>query len=217
MNAVKSYFKYIYLCIVILQLVGIYWFLDLRIITKPLIMISLGAYYFWFCKDFKVTFFIALVLAFLGDLFLMWEGQMFFVFGLSSFLVMQLLYSWVFLQDRVLLTRQDLIGALVIIILGGLLVWQIVPNVKGVLVFPVIIYSLSIMAMVLSALFRRKTGNLYIGILAGACLFLVSDSFLAYNMFVKSIADGDLLVMGTYMAAQYLIVTRVAELPPVKP
>ncbi|MEI0736025.1 lysoplasmalogenase family protein [Paenibacillus sp. JTLBN-2024] len=50
---------------------------------------------------------------------------------------------------------------------------------------------------------RRHDGKL--AMRDGALLFIASDSFLSWNMFVSDIAYSDVLIMGTYYVAQFLL------------
>ncbi len=207
----KANFKYIFIVIAVLQIAGILFLPELRMITKPLIMISLGIYYFLHGQSFDILFFLAIVAAFFGDLFLMWEGQMFFIFGLGSFLLMQILYTIVFQRDRGELSQQDILGSIVVMIFGGLMLYVLLPNVEQSLFFPVIIYTVAISIMVISALLRKKVTRTFLPILLGAVLFMISDALLAYGKFVQTFDYNTLLVMLTYMAAQYLIVVNMSE------
>ena len=63
------------------------------------------------------------------------------------------------------------------------------------------------------AINRYKKVNVfsYQLILYGALFFLLSDSALALNKFAYKIPQGDVLIMSTYMIAQYLIVYGTVE------
>ena len=76
------------------------WYPVGRWVTKPLIMISLAYFYYKSANKFDKLFFAALVFALIGDSFLLFDIPNFFLFGLGSFLIMQILYSIVFLRQR---------------------------------------------------------------------------------------------------------------------
>ena len=70
-----------------------------RLVTKTLIMVSLIAYFLSHyssidVKKPKLVFLIALFAALGGDTFLQFESR--FLYGLSSFLVMQILYMHIY-------------------------------------------------------------------------------------------------------------------------
>ena len=207
----KKYFPYIFLLIVVLQLTGVYLDSALRLITKPLIMISLATYYFAYARNFKMTFFTAIVAALMGDIFLMWDHEMSFILGLGSFLVMQLLYAVVFIKDRDRVDTIDIVGAIIVTFIGIGLMYVLVPDVEGSLKAAVSVYCLAIMVMVISAVFRDKSHQSYLPVTCGALLFMISDAVLAIDKFSMPIEYGSMIVIGTYMAAQYLIVLGVSD------
>ncbi len=207
----KRFFPYIFMLICILQLIGLYFDSSLRIITKPFIMISLASFYFVYAKEFKITFFTALVAALLGDIFLMWEGELFFILGLSSFLIMQIIYSLAFFSQKDKYDLLDKIGAGIMAIIAGAMIFHLVPKVDGVLIGAIPVYSLCIMVMVITALWRSKSHWSYIPVLCGALLFFISDSLIALDRFSTPFEDSYFIIMTTYMAAQYFIVMGISD------
>ena len=81
---------------------------------------------------------------------------------------------------------------------------RVVPCVPaGVLRAGVSIYAVLICAMLLAALMQRSL--LYA---LGALLFVISDFILAWNKFVEPVPYRDILVLGTYLSAQWLLFVR---------
>lgn len=81
---------------------------------------------------------------------------------------------------------------------------RVVPCVPaGVLRVGVSIYAVLICFMLLSALMQRSL--LYA---LGTLLFVISDFILAWNRFVEPVPFHDILILGTYFAAQWLIFVR---------
>ena len=207
----KKFFPYLFIVINLLQLTGLYFDSSLRIISKPFIMISLAAYYFTYAKDFKISFFTALVGALLGDIFLMWEGELFFILGLSSFLIMQVLYSLEFFRQKDDVDTLDKVGTGIMILVAGAMIYHLVPKVDGVLKVAIPIYSLCIMVMVVTAIWRKKRHWSYIPVLCGALLFFISDSLIALDRFSIPFEHASFIIMTTYMAAQYFIVMGITN------
>ena len=79
---------------------------------------------------------------------------------------------------------------------------------------PVLIYSLMLSLMLLSAwatLFRPEwTPWRRVFVIAGATLFFVSDSLLAWNRFVGELPRGHTAVMITYHLAQFGLAASIA-------
>ncbi len=110
-------------------------------------------------------------------------------------------------EEHALLTVQKVRFSLPVVLAGTGLVVILFP-VLGGLKFPVIVYATAIIVMVMSAIFRfgRTNTRSYWLVLTGAVLFMVSDSILAINKFLGAIEMGGMLIMLTYITAQFLIV-----------
>lgn len=179
---------------------------DFRYLTKPLIMILLIIY---FVSEVKVSkeflFFAGLVMAWLGDIFLMGEGKWYFILGLSSFLVMQIIYTVCFMRHPRSLSVKNLLPAGVVVLAAMFLINILWEHLGGMLI-PVLIYTLSIVLMASFGLLRKRSLPGYNFIAFGVLLFVLSDSVLAYGKFIKGTLLTSLIVMITYIAAQYLIV-----------
>ncbi|MFZ1809106.1 MAG: lysoplasmalogenase, partial [Cyclobacteriaceae bacterium] len=78
----------------------------------------------------------------------------------------------------------------------------------GALKIPVTIYAIVIMVMTLQALFRYGYTNAvsFWFVFVGAILFMISDSMIAVNKFLSSFELAGLVIMATYILAQFLIV-----------
>lgn len=81
---------------------------------------------------------------------------------------------------------------------------KIVPSAPaGVLRIGVSIYAILICTMLYTALMQRS--SLYA---LGAVLFVISDFILAWNKFVEPVPYRTILVIGTYLSAQWLLFVR---------
>jgi uncharacterized membrane protein YhhN len=84
----------------------------------------------------------------------------------------------------------------------------------GDLKIPVIVYAIILSTMLLFAFkgyFKwNSPANIYI--LVGAIIFVSSDSILAFDKFYEPIKFNSLLIMATYITAQYLIVVGILKL-----
>ena len=154
-----------------------------------------------------------LVFSWLGDMFLLFENKntLFFIFGLAAFLTTHIFYIVYFLKvssaNISLLKKQPWL-VVVIVGYGITLVWFLYPHL-GDLKIPVIVYATVICSMLLCSLhiFLKVNNPANILYLLGAALFVLSDSLLALNKFNQPFAFAGVLIMLTYCAAQYFIVT----------
>jgi uncharacterized membrane protein YhhN len=158
----------------------------------------------------KKIFLAGMVFACMGDIFLMLPNE-YFMAGLGCFLVMQWLYTYVFVQERdESLTLSFYLGTLapILFLLIGLNYVVLSAISDDALAFAVILYAVSIATMALFAFLRKRKGfeMSHTKVACGAMLFLISDALLAMDRFVAPIPESTIWVMSTYAAAQYLIV-----------
>ena len=185
---------------------------SLRWISKPLLIpLLLLAYFCGASQKRGHLFYVicsALFFSWCGDLLL--QAQNLFIPGLLSFLLAHVFYIIFFYRVgryKKGLVQQRPLLVLPVILYIGLLLWVLFPYL-GQLKIPVVLYSVTIGTMLLMAVNTRgkvneKTSALFI---AGATLFVLSDSILAIQLFMFKNLALSLCVMATYAAAQYLMV-----------
>lgn len=150
----------------------------------------------------------ALIFSWIGDVILMFadKGELYFIFGLVSFLIAHILFIVLFIkQDSERKTYSKIvfgIGVLIVsLYLYGML--SILFPTLGDLKIPVSVYAFTISLMLImairGALTWRKPMNLLI--LNGAVAFVTSDSLLALNKFYNPLPNATFLIMVTYIVA----------------
>lgn len=151
----------------------------------------------------------ALGFSWLGDLLLLWEASdpLFFIGGLSAFLLAHIFYSICFEKIRRVTGTFIWWPGIPLLVYFVALLLLLTPYLDA-LAWPVRIYGFCItlmgfLAWQLKLAWKSREGNL---LLWGAFLFILSDSLLAINKFYQSFALAGPLVMLTYGLAQLLIV-----------
>lgn len=193
----------------------------LQLVCKPLLMLSLGAYYVVAAREGRSSLVIAAIgLSLLGDVMLMFEkdNAVFFMLGLGSFLLAHVTYIYAYRQHQGEAADAELAGVQKIrfalpVILGGTgLVVVLYPRL-GDLQIPVLLYAIVLVLMVLQALLRfgRTPAESFWRVFLGALLFMISDSLLAINKFLDPLPNAGLWIMATYCAAQLSIVTGLLK------
>ncbi len=140
--------------------------------------------------------------------------ELFFLVGLVSFLITHVLYMLSFRKDLSNNAHPTLLKAkpwLVLPILAayaGLLAF-LLPAIQAYepdMLIPVIVYASVITAMVIFAINRYGKVSVasYGAVLAGALLFMFSDSNIAINKFHTPYTFAPLVIMSTYITSQYL-------------
>ena len=195
--------------------------IQLRNFSKPLIVITLLAWLYLSTNlkgRFHKRIFSGLIFALAGDIFLMLQtGRSgFFIYGLIAFLLCHIFYIRAFILDHK--SNPSLksgfflwvVGALIIFCVG--LFFYLQPSL-GAMQFAVLFYAIMITFMAIMAVNRYGKVNIfsYKLIVYGALFFLFSDSALAVNKFAQPIPQAGVLIMATYMIAQYLIVYGTVE------
>lgn len=138
-----------------------------------------------------------------GDVFLMLPRER-FVAGLVCFLLAHVCYVAAFAAGGA--RAFSAWGACALVVYGALMLRALWPGL-GSLKAPVAVYVAVILLMAWQALNRwLGSGSQGGGLaLAGALLFVASDSALAWNRFREKFRSAQAVVLGTYFAAQWLI------------
>ncbi len=189
---------------------------SLQLYFKPLIIPALGAY---FLSNSKVTtliqklLLVALFFSWAGDMLLMFEPYkpVFFIFGLSAFLIAHLFFIITFKK----IYNKEKVKLKIGIFLFCLLIYTslitiLYPHLQRLLV-PVCVYGLAISIMLLIALHLCYIKKKFAGrqIAVGAGFFVISDACLAINKFYQPIPYSAVIIMSTYALAQFLIVNGI--------
>lgn len=190
------------------------------LISKPLLMTTLGLF-FWVSTRKKMTylrFFILLGLLFslFGDSFLMFSGRgnAFFLLGLSSFFITHLFYGigfWKYPSEEKGLVQNQPLWSFPFLLFLVLNSWMLWDGLEGAMKIPVILYSLVISMMAITALnLKGKVDNkTFHTIFGGAILFMISDALIGLSKFGGIDGSTPLIrssIMATYILGQYLIV-----------
>jgi uncharacterized membrane protein YhhN len=150
----------------------------------------------------------ALLLSTIGDVCLMFQGNRWFIGGLSSFLVAHLLFVVAFVQGLPAFAVPG--PAWLVIPYGAALLAFVLPR-AGSLKLPVLIYCAAIFAMVICAAARYAAlaDARASCALTGAVLFVLSDSSLAIRQFRGPYPGAQPLILSTYWLAIGFIAASV--------
>ncbi|MEQ9404142.1 MAG: lysoplasmalogenase [Cyclobacteriaceae bacterium] len=190
---------------------------DLNAYTKPVLM-PLLIFYVYESSRGKVTMRIlllclALLFSWLGDIAMMYAAQeMYFIVGIGLFLLAQLTYIIVLKKSSFQSVKFNALRVLPFALYAVALFKLLVPK-AGDFTIPIVIYGIVISVMAGTS--RLREGNTsqesFRLAMAGAVLFLISDSVLAINKFYSDIPYIGVWVMSTYIAAQYFLVQGVLK------
>lgn len=183
-------------------------------ISKPVIVLLLVLYFLsqttTTCSALKKCILGALIFSGMGDVCLLFQqnGPLYFLLGLSAFLTAHVFYILFFNRVKMKehVSRNFWLFLVAVMYYGGLITF--LSPYLGNLKWPVRIYGVIITCMLVLAMhmpfIRDSIAGKYM--MAGALLFVISDSVLALNKFYHPFQPADIVIMLTYGLAQLFIV-----------
>jgi uncharacterized membrane protein YhhN len=160
-------------------------------------------------SSFGQLILLGLLLSWLGDVFLIPKGRLFFIAGLVSFLFAHLAFSGAFLLQP--LERVPLMLAAAVMVVFAIVVLRwLWPHLPSGMRPAVACYLAAISVMVVLAVGAiNSVGTL---LAFGAVIFAISDIFVARNQFVTSSVANRLWGLPLYYAAQLIFALSVQGL-----
>jgi uncharacterized membrane protein YhhN len=211
----KKYWFLLFGVILVGDLVGIQLQSNaIQVFLKPLIIPVLIGYFdsqiLNITRGISKWILWALLFSLAGDFLLMFEekNSIFFLLGLSAFLIAHIFYIVFFHFVRV---KEKIKGnpwlLVVVVIYYAVLINLLSPYLADMKI-PVLVYGIVISFMFMLAMhmlfIKNKTAGKWM--MFGALLFVISDSVLAINKFYQSFEGAGVLIMLTYGLAQLFIV-----------
>jgi len=188
--------------------------------AKPAVMVTLLVWLGQISgfRGYLIWFALGLAFSLAGDVFLMLPMER-FIAGLLSFLLGHLAYLVGFNSTFPPINLPTLLLAILVAGTSLQIYRRIANSLKSSgnehLRIPVLIYSIVISLMLLSALLTLVRQDWQpvqaLAVSSGAMLFFLSDTLLAWNKFVAPLPNGRVLVMITYHMGQLLIALGAAN------
>ncbi|UMB60623.1 lysoplasmalogenase [Lutibacter sp. A80] len=199
---------FLFFLISFIDIIGIIFKIDsLVFLFKPFILLSL-LFLYSHTVDIKNRWYVlALIFSFLGDVFLLYSGDVVFKFGLGSFLIAHLIYIGIVvkrIKKASMIRVFKAITPFTIVVLGLLFFLK---DYLNELMIPVVIYAftIAVFGMVSMLDYLNEKSKKAVFMLVGSIIFIVSDAVLAINKFYEGTHIYQIIVMVTYVSAQYLI------------
>jgi uncharacterized membrane protein YhhN len=167
-----------------------------------------------FASRYGAVILTGLVLSWFGDAFLISNSERWFLAGLVSFLCAHVAYVTAFVGVGV--DRNWTLGAAVpIMVVAMLVLLWLVPHVPASMMWPVRIYTAVISLMVITAFGTLGAGASPL-IVAGACLFFISDLSVAAMRFTDPLFPTYVLGLPLYYSGQLCFALSVSMAPSLK-
>ena len=220
----SKFIQYLFILVSVLELAShVFDIRDMHHFTKPLLIPVLMVFFRRALKTQLNSSFmlatLALIFSWIGDVSLMFEenDSIYFLIGLSGFSIAQILYIFSFKKARyndetVISIKNQLLYSLPFVISGAVLLWFLVPA-AGELAYPLIVYSLLLLGMVIMSILRldQTKQSSFNQVFIGALLFMISDSLLGFNKFLLPMENAQLFILLTYILAQWNIVNGLLK------
>ena len=173
------------------------------VVIKALSIAPLALFAFRMLKDRDgLILGVSLLFSTLGDVFLAVDEERLFTFGLASFLIAHVLYVVLFARHWSkpvsASAGRKMLAVVLVIFSAAMFAW--LWNSLGDLKLPVAIYLCAITGMGIAA---ALAGFRAWWVIAGAMLFIVSDSMIAASKFKFPIEYGSYLIWATYYVGQF--------------
>lgn len=194
------------------------WF-RLEVIAKPGVMIVLFLWLFTSAglNGALIWFGLGILLSLAGDVLLMISLDRFFIVGLVVFLMAHAAYIIGFNIPLPALSLWGIVFAVMVSLGGARVIRRIVAALasrgQARMRTPIIVYSMVISIMLLSAMLKLMDISWGAGaavlVSVGAFLFYISDVILAWNKFVAPIRHGRIYNIAAYHLGQIMLIAGV--------
>ncbi|MDA9907029.1 lysoplasmalogenase [Flavobacteriaceae bacterium] len=183
-------------------------------LAKPMLMTTLFGYYYLNKKSDNLFFVLGLLFSLFGDLFLLGSGELYFILGLIFFLIAHVFYIIMVFKILLEIRLKDFMIAGIPYLLLFLILINVLYDGLGSMKIPVIIYAMTIsfLGVVSLLLFLQSRTKTSLLLLFGVLVFITSDTILALNLFYEKQSFYPILIMTTYVMAQFLICKFVLNL-----
>jgi len=175
-------------------------------VFKPLLMTTLAILYIVAAKKPNFWYISALFFSFWGDVLLLFNEQ-YFVLGLASFLLAHIFFIKITAGFLKQVSFKKILWASLPFTVFFIILLNVIFDGLGDMKIPVIVYGMVISSFgaitFLNYITQKNSANLWLFL--GAIIFITSDSLLAINRFYEAKEIYGILVMITYVVAQYFI------------
>ncbi|MHA1720120.1 MAG: lysoplasmalogenase [Promethearchaeota archaeon] len=194
----------------IVHLANLYRKLIKEVVTKSLLMIFINILSILATIKFNFPLYgilisIALMFSLMGDIFLVVNGDAFFLYGLISFAIAHILYiiAFITIKSSIGLISIEIFANFIVLSLISILFFILIKKNLKEMKIPVLIYLILITFM--ASLSIRCSWLTLIG----AISFILSDMELAVNKFYKTIPHNSIFNGIFYFPAQFLFALSV--------
>lgn len=212
----KKSFSIIFFIVLFIDLVftNIDYLYDYRYATKPWIVITLAIHFYYNClhlsQEERLLVFLALTFSLVADFILITDSLTFLIVGMSMFILAKVCYAILF-SFKARFDIDRLLPFLAVVLLYCLFILYYVYDGVGELFIPVLVYIFVTLTMAKMAYLRYNmvNKNSYYHVLAGAVLFMISETIMGFYSFYKPLPYTYTSVLLTYGLSQFFIIRGI--------
>ncbi|WDE10254.1 lysoplasmalogenase [Thalassomonas haliotis] len=175
----------------------------LKMLPVALLIITVSR---WPGDNTQKLFLAGLMFSVLGDFFLGYDSQHWFIFGLGAFFIAHIAYI-VALMPIAKINGVKPYAILAYLAGGSLMLSLLLPGLAELLV-PVIAYMSILLVMAITALLSKKSNP---WMMVGGLSFVISDAMIGLNKFYLTIPQAQFFIMISYYFAQYALLQGFAN------
>lgn len=212
----KKLFSVIFLIVLFIDLVftNIDYLYEYRYITKPWIVITLVIHFYWnslhLLPKERLLVFLALAFSLIADFILITDSMTSLIIGMSMFILAKICYAILF-SFRARFDIDRLLPFLAVVLLYCLFIIYFVYDGVGELFIPVLVYIFVTLTMAKMAYLRYNmvNKNSYYHVLAGAALFMISETIMGFYSFYEPLPYTYTSVLLTYGLSQFFTIRGI--------
>ena len=156
---------------------------------------------------------VALLFSFVGDILLLDHSRLFFMLGLTSFLIMHLIYIYIVNQDiEVYKAKNLIVSSIPFIVVLVFTIFFVFRNLSELFV-PILFYGIVVSTLGTLSFYHyleKRSDNASI-LLLGIFFFITSNAMSALEKFHLQNRELAIGIMLTYAIAQFLIYKYIVE------
>lgn len=212
----KKSFSVIFLIVLFVDLVftNIDYLYEYRYFTKPWIIITLVIHFYYnslhLLPKERILVFLALTFSLIADFILITDSITSLITGMSMFILAKICYAILF-SFKARFDIDRLLPFLAVVLMYCLFIMYYLYEGVGELFFPVVIYIFVTLTMTKMAYLRYNMVNKksFYFVLAGAVLFMVSETIMAFYSFYKPLPYTYTSVLLTYGLSQFFVISGI--------
>src|SRR5690606_10207720 len=212
----KKPFLVVFLVVLFVDIIftNIDYLYEYRYATKPWIVITLAIHFYYNClhlsQEERLLVFLALAFSLVADFILITDNLTFLIVGMSMFILAKICYAILF-SFKARFDIDRLLPFLAVVLMYCLFIMYYLYEGVGDLFVAVVVYIFVTLIVAKMAYLRYNMVNKksYYFVMAGAVLFMISETIMAFYNFYKPLPFTYTSVLLTYGLSQFFTIRGI--------